>query len=43
MRVVTKQITLGGESLEEREQEVAVEGGIKEEEEEKPLLEVTTL
>ena len=41
--MATKQITLGGEKLEEWEQEVAVEGGRKEEGGEKPLLEVTTL
>jgi len=43
MGVATKQITLGGEKLEEWKQEVAVEGGRKEEGEEKPPLEVTTL
>ena len=43
MGVGTKQITLGGERLEEREQEVAVEREEKKEGEEKPPLEVTTL
>jgi len=41
--VATKQITLGGEKLEEWEQEVAVEREEKKEEEEKPPLEATTL
>ena len=41
--MATKQITLGGEKLEKREQGVAVEREEKKEEEEKPPLEVTTL